>query len=467
VTVTSSQLRWLTITITITLTMVMANISQTLPQFWKGAGRMFYIASPEETSFPDLSSLPEPYTSQAAPFFFGLIALEWLVLLLKGEKIRLNDGILSVVHGLIMSLMEAFVSGLVFSAYLYIHTHHCIYLLPWDNTITWLVAAISLDFCYYWVHRAAHEVNVLWAAHQVHHSSEDYNLTTALRQSAFQTFGAWPFYLPMAFFIPPTHAIVHKELNLLYQFWIHTEVVRNIGPLEYILNTASHHRVHHGANRYCLDKNYAGVLIIWDRMFGTFEAERDDSKIVYGLVDQPQFWNPVKHQLFYYGKVVEKARSMDNWTDFFFAFVKGPGWFPGTERLGDITFVPENPKREKYDTGVHPLLHFYTITHFLFSFLAVDTVVKSVKVLSVPASLSLCLYSLWSLTSIGLLYDSTWYAWPAELLRCTISLVTLNYLSLVLSVPGTALQVLFTGSCILSSVMIAGQMLRYKDRKQE
>merc|ERR1711963_373162 len=111
-------------------------------------------------------------------------------------------------------------------------------------------------------------INVLWAAHQVHHSSEDYNLTTALRQSAFQGFGSWPLYLPMAFFVPPAQAVIHKELNLLYQFWIHTELVQSIGPLELVLNTASHHRVHHGANRYCLDKNYAGLIIIWDRMFG-------------------------------------------------------------------------------------------------------------------------------------------------------------------------------------------------------
>jgi len=365
-----------------------------------------------------------------------------------------------------MSIMEAFVSGLVFSAYLYIYTNHCIYPLPWDSSITWVLAALSIDFCYYWVHRAAHEVNILWAAHQVHHSSEDYNLTTALRQSAFQTFGAWPFYLPMAFFIPPTHAIVHKELNLLYQFWIHTEVVRNIGPLEYILNTASHHRVHHGANRYCLDKNYAGVLIIWDRMFGTFESERD-SDIVYGLVDQPQFWNPVKHQLFYYGKVVEKARSMDNWTDFFFAFVKGPGWFPGTERLGDISFVAENPVREKYDTSVHPCLHLYTITHFLFSFIAVDTVVKSVQVLSPGASLCLGVYCLWCLTSIGLLYDSVWYSWPGEAIRCSVSLLVMTNLTLVLGIPATALQILFTGSVIISSVMVAKQISGYKQYKQD
>ena len=106
-----------------------------------------------------------------------------------------------------------------------------------------------------------------------------------------------PFYLPLALFVPPSHAIIHKELNLLYQFWIHTELVTSLGPLDYILNTASHHKVHHGANRYCLDKNYAGVLIIWDRMFGTFQEEQPDIQVVYGLVDQPQFWNPLKHQV--------------------------------------------------------------------------------------------------------------------------------------------------------------------------
>ena len=94
-----------------------------------------------------------------------------------------------------------------------------------------------------------------------------------------------------------SHAVIHKELGTLYQFWIHTELVTSLGPLGLILNTASHHKVHHGANRYCLDKNYAGVLIIWDRMFGTFQEEKQDIEVVYGLVDQPQFWNPLKHQV--------------------------------------------------------------------------------------------------------------------------------------------------------------------------
>ncbi|KAG7268167.1 hypothetical protein CRUP_002171 [Coryphaenoides rupestris] len=126
------------------------------------------------------------------------------------------------------------------------------------------------------------EVAFIWAAHQVHHSSEYYNLFTALRQSLTQQFTSWVFYLPMALAVPPSVFAVHIEFNLLYQFWIHTEVIRDLGPLEWILNTPSHHRVHHGRNLYCIDKNYGGVLIIWDRLFGTFAPEKD--KVVYGLV---------------------------------------------------------------------------------------------------------------------------------------------------------------------------------------
>jgi len=388
----------------------------------KGLGRMFYLASPSETSFPDLQSAPN-FIAQAPPYFFGLIFFEWSIKYFQGEAPRINDGVLSVVHGLLMMLMEVMVSSSIGSMYIYIHSNYCLYPLPWDSPITWILAGLGIDFCYYWVHRAAHEVNLLWAAHQVHHSSEEYNLTTALRQSAFQTFGSWPFYIPLAFFIPPSHAVIHKELNLLYQFWIHTELVTTLGPLDYVLNTASHHKVHHGANRYCLDKNYAGVLIIWDRMFGTFEAEKPDVKIVYGLVDQPQFWNPIKHQIFYYGKVWEKAMTMTNWSDFFSAFWKGPGWFPGTERLGDITFVPENPDRAKYNQDVSPILHIYTITHFVINFVVNDYINSAAKTLPKLNLLSMVLYCTWTLTNIGLLYEKSPWSWISELVRCVATII--------------------------------------------
>ena len=175
-----------------------------------------------------------------------------------------------------------------------------------------------------------------------------------------QGFGSGPFYLPLALCVPPAQMLIHQQFNLIYQFWIHTEIVDNIGPLEYILNTASHHRVHHGSNRYCLDTNYAGVLIIWDRIFGTFAAERKDQKIVYGLVvDQPQFFNPMKHQTVYYEKVFEKADSMTTFMDKFKAFVYAPGWFGGPERFGDNMMVPEIQDRKKYDPKIPSWMNVY------------------------------------------------------------------------------------------------------------
>jgi alkylglycerol monooxygenase len=427
--------------------------------------RMLYIMDPTENTFKDMDSLPDQtYIQQALPYFFGMILVEWTVLLLKGKTPRISDGMMNVAHGLIMSLTDLFTSAFTFGAYLYIHRNYCVYELPWDSTITWIVAAIGVDLAYYWVHRAAHEINLLWAAHQVHHSSEDYNLSTALRQSVFQAFGTWPFYLPLAFFIPPQHVVVHHEFNLLYQFWIHTEIVQSIGPLENILNTASHHRVHHGANRYCLDKNYAGVLIIWDRLFGTFEWERSDIKIVYGLVDQPQFFNPISHQLFYYGKVLEKARSMDTWTDFFFAFVKGPGWFPGTERLGDSSFVAEEPVRDVYTPKISTFLHLYTIIHFVSSIIAADMVARTLQDMDQLTTLLIILYIIGTLTSMGVLYDGARWAWIAELSRCMISLVYLEYLTPFMVLPPTTLQLIFTGSAIAASAGLAVDMMGRKNK---
>ncbi len=141
------------------------------------------------------------------------------------------------------------------------------------------------------------EVNLFWATHQTHHSSESYNLSTALRQGVLQPYFSWAFYLPLAFFVPPQIFLIHAQMNLLYQFWIHTDIISKLGPFEYILNTPSHHRVHHGRNPYCIDKNYGGVLIIWDRLFGTFAAERENEEIAYGLIHPINTFDPLETQV--------------------------------------------------------------------------------------------------------------------------------------------------------------------------
>lgn len=138
---------------------------------------------------------------------------------------------------------------------------------------------------------------MFWATHQTHHSAENYNLSTALRQGFFQHYLSRLIYLPLALVIPPQTFLVHVQMNLFYQFWVHTEVISNLGPLEAIFNTPCHHRVHHGRNPYCIDKNYGGVLIVWDRLFGTFASERNDEEIAYGLVYSSASFDPLKIQV--------------------------------------------------------------------------------------------------------------------------------------------------------------------------
>lgn len=434
----------------------------------KAIGTLFYVIDPKETMYEKVSDIPKPdFTTRAMPYFFLFVVIEHVILKLQGKKgVRLNDGIMSFANGIIMLMMQMFVKGLLMMAYFYIYNNWRIYELPWDSTFTWVVAALMVDFGYYWVHRAAHEINILWAAHQVHHSSEDYNLTTALRQSMIMKFGNWPFYLPMAFFVPPTHMIVHIQFNLLYQFWIHTEIVRDLGPLEYILNTAKHHRVHHGSNRYCLDKNYAGVLIIWDRIFGTFEWERDDQPIVYGLVDQPQFFNPLKQQMFYYGKVLEKANSMNTWSDKIFAFMKGPGWFPGTDRLGDPMGVPEIQHRAKYDPKVAAWINVYAVLHFVLVFFAFDDLSRYNLQMSPMNVLAICAFLFWTLTAIGMLFDNSPYAWVNEFLRSTVFLVSYAKFGTwnEFKIPSPILTTAFSVSLIISIVTMSAQLMVKKPK---
>uniref|UniRef100_A0A8B9K6E6 Alkylglycerol monooxygenase n=1 Tax=Astyanax mexicanus TaxID=7994 RepID=A0A8B9K6E6_ASTMX len=198
----------------------------------QGTRMLFYLMTPNETSFSDVDGVPR-YVQKATPFFVGLVLLEVFVAWLKtGDLlIKINDGTTSLAAGMISRLPHLFVRSLEVSSYIYVWNNFHILELPWDSAWTWWLAFLGVDFGYYWVHRFAHEVNLLWAAHQVHHSSEYYNLTTALRQSVTQQCASWVFYLPMALIVPPSVFAVHIQFNLLYQFWIHTEMLSQMTVL--------------------------------------------------------------------------------------------------------------------------------------------------------------------------------------------------------------------------------------------
>lgn len=207
---------------------------------------------------------------------------------------------------------------------------------PWhldpSNWQSWVIGFVAVDFAYYWWHRLSHEVRVLWAAHVNHHSSEYYNLSTALRQSLTTPFTNLPFFWPLALLgIDPAQQLAIEAMNTLYQYWIHSELIGRLGPLESVFNTASHHRVHHGTNVEYLDRNHGGILIVWDRLFGTFEPERAPAS--YGLTTNVHTYDlgtVAFHEFAAIGRDLRRAR---NWRERLGYLFAPPGWSPDGSSL--------------------------------------------------------------------------------------------------------------------------------------
>jgi sterol desaturase/sphingolipid hydroxylase (fatty acid hydroxylase superfamily) len=198
------------------------------------------------------------------------------------------------------------------------------------NPLTWVALFFADDFSYYWFHRVSHENRVFWASHVVHHSSRHYNLSTALRQT-WVPMTYFPFWLwmPLVGFAP-WMVLLAQSWSLIYQFGLHTERIGRLPwPLELVLNTPSHHRVHHGANEQYLDRNYAGILIIWDRLFGSFEPEGE--RVRYGLTKNIETFHPVRVAFHEYIALWHDVRGASTWRGRFGHVWHGPGWKPAEE----------------------------------------------------------------------------------------------------------------------------------------
>uniref|UniRef100_A0A8D3CTM2 Alkylglycerol monooxygenase n=1 Tax=Scophthalmus maximus TaxID=52904 RepID=A0A8D3CTM2_SCOMX len=367
-------------------------------------------------------------TQLATPFFVGLIFLELAVGVLKTGTtvVTISDGLTSISAGMISRLPSVLMRGCELTAYMYVWDRFHLVELPWDSAWTWWLTFLGVDFCYYWLHRFAHEVAILWAAHQVHHSSEYYNLTTALRQSLTQQFTSWIFYLPMALALPPSVFAVHIQLNLLYQFWIHTELIRDLGPLEWVFNTPKHHRVHHGRNHYCIDKNYGGILIIWDRLFGTFAEETD--KVVYGLVFPIKTFEILYVQFHYYSYLWRKSKTYKAISNKLSTFIKGPSWKPGKSRLGDHVDNPKVTGKEVPHDPSWPLpLQVYVVIHFLLVLQIYHDLFENKMMLSQLTILGMTNYILLTLTALGFIIDQRPTAAVLEMLRCVVMVTLQKY----------------------------------------
>lgn len=207
--------------------------------------------------------------------------------------------------------------------------------------LAWAVAILGWDAIYYWNHRLMHEARFMWAVHVVHHSSEHYNLSTALRQPVADVLGTFVPYGALSLVGVRPHLVMQaRALNLLYQYWIHTDTIRTLGPFEEVLNTASHHRVHHGSNRQYLDRNHGSILIVWDRLFGTFE--REDEPVVYGLTKNIHSYNPLRVASHEHADMLRDVADSTTWRDRLSFVVRGPGW--AYERRAELDAAAATPE---------------------------------------------------------------------------------------------------------------------------
>lgn len=292
----------------------------------------------------------EQITVYAFPVFLLLMLVEIGYGLAIGRNTyRLSDALASLSQGLLSQLVASvsmlFQIGLYALAWrhLALFPHAALWATPWG----WLLAIVMFDFCDYWLHRVGHESAVFWAAHAVHHQSQHFNLSTALRQESTVAFLGWPFYLPMALAgVPPAQFALAGLIVLLYQFWIHTEHIGKLGWFDKVFSSPSNHRVHHAVNDQYLDKNYGGMLIIWDRLFGTFIEEEEAP--VYGTRTPLNSWNPLWAVASGYAPLWQLARRAPRWQDKLKVWFKAPGWLPA----GVVDHSPAfdlQAARQRYD----------------------------------------------------------------------------------------------------------------------
>lgn len=299
------------------------------------------------------------------PAFFILIGIEYLVSVLRKERLyRLNDTIANLNCGITQQVMGLFLKFFTILIYTYIYEHHRLISHINMHWYTWILLLIGVDFFYYWFHRLSHEIAVLWGTHVVHHQSEEYNLSVALRQSAIQVFGSLWFYLPLAFIgFDPLSFVTIAAIQTVYQFWIHTKVIDKMPKwFEFIFNTPSHHRVHHGINPIYIDKNHGGTFIIFDRIFGTFQAELET--VHYGVTKPLNSWNAVWANFDYYKDLWKILIQCKNPKDVVLVLIKEPGWQP--DYLGGpMKPQPVPNDRVLFDAHANKEMHSYIAVQFV------------------------------------------------------------------------------------------------------
>jgi sterol desaturase/sphingolipid hydroxylase (fatty acid hydroxylase superfamily) len=400
--------------------------------------------------------MPVNYVVLAIPVFILLILLELVITRVQEkEYYRLSDSINDLSCGIIDQVLEIFLKTALFAGYIFIYGHYRLASVP-GSVAAWVLCFLGVDFLYYWFHRTSHEVNAFWAAHVVHHQSEEYNLAVALRQGALQSSFSWIFYLPLALIgFPPLMFLTVSSIDTLYQFWIHTRAIGRLGPLEWVLNTPSNHRVHHGRNPKYIDRNHGGILIVWDRLFGTYQREEEEP--AYGITTPLASWNPVWANLHYWVELAAKARRTSRLADRVRLYLKPPGWQPA--ELGGFQPAPEvDPRYVKYETAAPVGLALYVFVQFLVVLAGATALLFRQDALSLGLRSAGAVFIVVTLVALGGLLDRRPWAFSLEALRvCAVAI------AMAVAVKTGTLSVTVSALVAAAALGLLAWLMRHRD----
>ena len=385
----------------------------------------------------------------AIPAFLVLAALEAaLVSRRPGSRYRLGDLVSGLGCGTLDQVVNLFVSGGFLALYVWVNRHWAFVRIDSGSIPAWVACVVVHDLAYYLFHRASHRVNVLWAAHAVHHQSEDYTLAVSLRQGTIATWISYGFYLPMALIgFPVAMFVAVHGVYQVYQFFVHTRLIPSLGPLEKILASPVLHRVHHGRDADFLDKNYGGFFIVWDKLFGTFTPYTREPD--YGVTAGIRSWSPYWANLYPYADLARRARRAPTMGAGLALWLKPPEWTAPWDAY------EQSP--HGYGPTVPRAAAVYTLAQLVVALIAGFALLWPGFVSDVRLSALLAVFVLVSLVSLPALWDRRRWAQRLEIARLMLAIVGAGALAIAGALSGLLVLVVLVAS-VASAVALASAL---------
>ena len=365
----------------------------------------------------------------AIPVFVSLILIEILYAKMteQGYVIRSMDTLSSLCSGLTNVIRDVLGLTLIVVSYGYLVDNFALFKIE-SSFIIYILAFIGIDFAGYWVHRINHSINYFWNHHIIHHSSEEFNLACALRQSISNFFSlTFVFLIPTAILGIPTEVVTFlAPIHLFAQYWYHTRLIGKLGFLEYVIVTPSHHRVHHAINKEYLDKNLSQVFIIWDKVFGTFQEELDDVPPVYGVKRPLRSWNPILINFSHLFLLLQDAWRTDNIIDKFRIWFMPTGWRPkDVEKKYPIESIDSPLDYKKYYPKLSMKFQIWSWIQYFIIFSFMMYFINNLHLLTLLEGFIFASFLFISIYSLTSLMDKNSMAWIYELLRSIIGIISI------------------------------------------